>query len=217
MVVEPDELLAAMRSAFAVTGAALPGWPDPHGGGSPADDEYSRVSNPGRYLILGARVEAWLEALTGLGLAVIERDSAPEWVAGSGSGPSRADRVVPRAAGALSLVVARSRLGDVDDAVVTIGVGDPAVRVTWVPDCGCDACDAGSEWELDRLDEYLLGIVSGTFRQLRRKDRMIEVLNDNGWSAQGLRRRDRVNAILADPTGWDELSGNSWLAPAGSE
>lgn len=212
MVVDADELLAAMRSAFAVTGAAFPGWPDPHEGASPADDEYSRVSSPNRYLILGARVEAWIEALTGLGLAVLERDSAPVWVQAPGPVLSRADRVIPRAAGALPLVVARSRLGDVDDAGVTLGVGDPAVCVTCVPDCGCDACDTGSGWELDRLDEYLLGIVSGTFRQLRRGDCMIEVLNDNGWSAQGLRRRDRVDAVLAAPKGWDELSGSSWLA-----
>jgi hypothetical protein len=211
-VVEPDDLLAAMRSAFAVTGAAFPGWPDPHAGGSPADDEYSRVSEPGRYLILGARVEAWLEALTGFGLADVERGAEPVWVQAPGSVISRVDRVVPRATGALPLVVARSGLGDVDDAGVTLGVGDPAVCVTYVPDCGCDACDAGSDWELERLDENLLAVVSGTYRQLRRGDSLIEVLNENGWSAQGLRRRDRVEAVLADPRGWDELSGSSWLA-----
>ncbi len=204
-----------MRSAFAVTGAAFPGWPNPHDGSSPADEEYSRLSNPGRYLILGARVEAWLEALTDLGLAVVERDAAPVWVQAPAPALSSVDRVVPRAAGALPLLVGRSRLGDVDDAGVVLGVGDPAVCVTWLPDCGCDACDDGSDWELERLDEYLLGIVSGTFRQLRRGDRMIEVLNDNGWSARGLRRRDRVHAILADPKGWEERSGSSWLA-AGS-
>lgn len=177
----------------------------------PADDEYSRLTNPGRYLILGARIEAWLDALTRLGLAVVERDAEIEWVQAPGTILSRVDRAIPRVAGALPLVMARSQLGDVDDAGITLGVGDPAVCVTWLPDCGCDACDSGSQSELDRLDEYLLSIVSGAYRQLRRKDRVIEVINDTGWSAQGLRQSDRVDSILADPIGWDELTGNSWL------
>ena len=35
---------------------------------------------------------------------------------------------------------------------LTLGVGDPAVCIGWLPDCGCDACDSGSPNELEQLD-----------------------------------------------------------------
>lgn len=83
--------------------------------------------------------------------------------------------------------------------------------MTWFPDCGCDACDSGSQHELDRLDEHILGIVSGTFRRLFARDREITVIGDGGSSAYGRFRRHQVEAILADPIGWDEVSGTSWI------
>ena len=73
-VVDRDDLLTAVDSEFEVTGASLVGWPDPHDGRSPDNDEYSRVTNPARWLILGARTDAWLVALERLGLATIERN-----------------------------------------------------------------------------------------------------------------------------------------------
>ncbi len=214
-----EELLAAVEAAFAETGAAFPGWPDPHDEDGPADDEYSRVTDPGRWLILGARADAWLKALTELDIAAVERNAEVEWVQIPGPILFRVDLVVPRAVGALPLVVARSRLGNVTQAGVTIGVGDPAVCVTWLPDCGCDACDGGSQYEVDRLDEHMLGIVAGTYRRLQKGERTIEVIDGNGWSAKGLRRRDRVDSILKNPRGWHELRGSPWIghppSPAG--
>ncbi|MCY3863114.1 MAG: DUF6226 family protein [bacterium] len=47
------------------------------------------------------------------------------------------------------------------DAGVSLGVGDPAVLVLAAPDCGCDACDSGSQ---DALDEYMLSVVTGSER-----------------------------------------------------
>ena len=210
-VVDRDDLLTAVDSEFEVTGASLVGWPDPHDGRSPDDDEYSRVTNPARWLILGARADAWLVALERLGLATIERNVIVQWEDTPRTVISRLDRALPGAIGALPLVVGRSGLGDVVDAGVTLGVGDPAVCVMWVPYCGCDACDMGSHYELNQLDEHIAGVVSGLFRRLRSGQRMIQVTGDNGWSASGLRRRDNVDAILEDPSGWDELTGTTWL------
>jgi hypothetical protein len=124
---------------------------------------------------------------------------------------SRTERIVPFAAGALPLAVARSRLGDVDDAGVTLGVGDPAVCVMWFPDCGCDACDSGSQDELDRLDDHIHSIVSGAFRRLSTRDHEITVISEDAWSASGEFGRREVDAILTDPTGWDQVAGTSWL------
>jgi hypothetical protein len=125
---------------------------------------------------------------------------------------SRTDRAVPLVAGALPLVVRRSRLEDVDDAGVVLGIGDPAVCNTWFPECGCDACDSGSQDEVDHLDERILGVVSGTFRRLSDSSRQITVVGENGWSGSGQFDRREVEAVLANPTGWNELKGESWLS-----
>ena len=103
-----------------------------------------------------------------------------------------------------------------EDGGVTLGVGDPAVSVTWIPDCGCDACDSGSQDVLDELDEAILGIVSGTFRRLWSGDREITVVGTERWRAScgpsGPFARGEVEEILADPAGWREVSGASWMA-----
>jgi hypothetical protein len=125
---------------------------------------------------------------------------------------SRTDRVVPYVSGGLPLVVARSQLGAVDDAGVTLGVGDPAVCVTWIPDCGCDACDSGSQDVLDELDEYVLGVVSGAFRRLWSGDREITVISSERRCASGMSGRRETDAILADPGGWHEMSGTPWIS-----
>lgn len=36
-----------------------------------------------------------------------------------------------------------------------------------VPDCGCDACDSGSDDLLEVMDREVLGVVSGAFVQCR--------------------------------------------------
>jgi hypothetical protein len=206
-----DELMAAVEAAFAVTGRGLARWANPRDVGEPAEDEYSRVTDAAKWRIVGARAEAWFTALEAEGLARIERDALVEWVEEPRVRTSRTDRAVPTRGGAIPLVVARSQIGDVPDAGVAIGVGDPAVCVQWLPDCGCDACDSGSQNELDFLDEILLGIVAGTFRRLKRPGCTITQFHPDGWSASCSSGRFDARAALADPTGWDELSGGSWL------
>ena len=103
-----------------------------------------------------------------------------------------------------------------DDAGVTLGVGDPAVAITWIPDCGCDACDSGSQDVLDELDEAIVGVVSGAFRRLAAGDRVITVIGADRWSGVVDRSPGSAAAevaeILADPTGWRGLSGAPWMA-----
>ena len=119
VVVAEFELLAAVDAAFAVTARGLIPWPDPHPDRPPLDEEYSRVLDAAKWRIIGARAEAWLAALVDAALAVIERDASVRWRAEPGPDISRTDRVVGLAEGALPLIVARSRIGDVDDAGVT--------------------------------------------------------------------------------------------------
>jgi hypothetical protein len=187
-------------------------WPDPHPDRSPLDAEYSRLLDPAKWRIIGARADAWLDAIVDTGLATVRHDMAVEWAAPPGPTITRTDRAVPIADAALPVVLARSRIDDVDDAGVVLGVGDPAVCVSWFPECGCDACDSGSQDELDRLDDHVLGIVRGTFRRLSKGRRTITVIGEQGgWSASGRFGRGGVGAVLADPAGWDVVRGESWL------
>ncbi len=204
-------LTDAVDAEFAVTASDHHGWPDPHPDRSPADEEYSRVTGPSRWRILGDRADAWTSVLAGHGLAMVEPRVAVAWAA-SGSFPdvTRADRLVPSASGAVSLVIARSRIDSVPDAGVTLGVSDPAIPFAWIPDCGCDACDSGSQDALDELDSYIGAIVDGSFRYLWRGARNIMVTGDGMRRGSGLRGRE-VAAVLADPAGWREISGVSWL------
>jgi hypothetical protein len=210
-VMSEPELRALVDAAFEVTGRGFAAWPDPRPDRSPLDEEYSRVSDPAKWRIIGARAEAWLVTLSDVGLAVVERDVAVHWREAPGTSMSRTDRVVPRATGAVPLIVARSQIEDIHDAGVTLGVGDPAVCTAWFPHCGCDACDSGSHADLDQLDAQILAVVSGRFRRLAAGDRVITLLGDGGWRGVNLRRHE-VRAILTDPRGWEEVSGTSWLA-----
>jgi Family of unknown function (DUF6226) len=216
-VLAESELRAAVDAAFAISGGGLRSWPDPHPDRSPFEDEYSRLLDPAKWRIVGARADAWRIALVDADLAVVERNAVVSWQEKPRTVISRTDRVIPVASRALPLTVARSRLGDVDDAGVTLGLGDPAVCIGWFPECGCDACDSGSQGELDHFDEHMVVIVSGTFRRLTDDDRTITVFGEHEWQASGSFDRGEVEAIIADPRGWEELAGGPWLQPTGAD
>ena len=241
-----EALLVAVDEAFARTARGLDRWDDPHPPPDRivADEEYSRVTNPARWRIIGARADAWLEVLAAHGLAAVRRGVAVEWVEPPGPIVTRTDLVRPTVEHGLPLVVGRSRIGDVDDAGVTLGVGLPAVLVHAIPDCGCDACDSGSADVVEEADTWLGGIVQGELRHLVRPHGTITLIADrirqashqpqlptaaDGWrwlpapagDDESLRDADRghrpdrpfdVDTVLADPSGWREWSGPSWLA-----
>ena len=209
-VVTESELLAEVETRFSFTGRGLRQWPDPHPDRPPRDEEYSRLLDPAKWRILGARAQAWSDALVGTGLGTVELDTSVAWLEVPRVVTSRVDRVVPRAADALDLVVVRTHIGDVEGAGVTLGAGDPPTCVDVFPVCGCDACDDGSQAELENLDRHFLGIVTGAFLRLSNGPRTITVIAPSGWSASGLAAH-KVEAVLADPTGWVVLTGASWL------
>jgi hypothetical protein len=124
---------------------------------------------------------------------------------------TRTNVVTPAIDGGLPLVVCRSRIEDVAEAGITLAVGDPAFVVAIIPDCGCDACDSGSQAVLDQIDSYIRPIVTGEFRFLRRRKQSIMVIADGCRQGSNIRLRDGVDAILANPRGWNEVSGPPWL------
>ncbi|WP_460852781.1 DUF6226 family protein [Nocardioides montaniterrae] len=152
-----DDLLARVQAAFTVTGIDHPGWPDPHPDlAAPADEEYSRCLDATKYRILRARVDAWAQACTGLGITVADRPLAEGRLRLEGHGEVRRVRRFS-AGGSPSLLVTEYVVGDLP--VVNVhrtldgGVGD---LLASVPYCGCDACDDGSDALLDDLDQAML-------------------------------------------------------------
>lgn len=207
------ELRQQMEDVFARI-ATTPQWPDPYPARDPDEAAYSRVTDAAKWRILHERVDAWFVVIGSAGLATIQRDIEQDWGEPHGPLVERTDRLVPRRAGAIPIVAARS-MG------VVIGVGDPAVRVGLFPDCGCDACDGGSAAELDGVDRLIAGVVNGEFRRLARGRQSITVIDGaaDGWSASNMRSRrrlrhrsrfDQIADIVDHPTGWTEISGPAW-------
>ncbi len=184
-----EELVAAVDAAFVETGRGLSGWRDPHPDRMPLDEEYSRVTNPQRWKILAARAEAWLEALAAAGLAEIEAEAEVAWQEPPRFPAARTIRAVPLAPGAIPLVVAMTGFEGVEWPAVAIGAGDPADVLEVVPDCACDACDSGSQDALDVLDEYVICVVTGTYRKLWRGRREITVYSEDRMSWSGFDKR----------------------------
>ena len=134
----------------------LPSWPDPHAGREPAEEEYSRLTDPERYAVTHARATAWAEVLACRGVASVdevEMDGAGRCL---GLMPSMADAVP------LLLVCADEPLPG-----LTIALGDPSWVLARIPDCGCDACDRGSADLLEYIDATVLRVVLGPVAMLR--------------------------------------------------
>ena len=212
-MVPEEHLRASADLAFKVARRGMLPWAPPHPDRPPLDEEYSRVTDAKKWRIIGARADAWVIALVEAGLAEVERRAEVPWRVPPTTVISGTDRVIPRAAGALPLVIGRSQLAEIPDAGVTLGVGDPAVCVAWFPHCGCDACDSGSREVLDDLDAHVVAIVTGAFRRLSSGRSEITVIGNGRRSASDLPPGADVARILANPTGWDEVSGASWLPP----
>lgn len=211
------DVLREVERAFARTSVGLRQWDDPHPPPDRvvAEEQYSRVTDPAKWRIVGARADAWIDALSSLGLATVARDAEPNWAEPPGPVITRTDVLTPAVPGGMRILLCRSRIGDVPDAGVTIGVGRPARQVVFIPDCGCDACDSGSANEIEHFDQFLRPMVTGEFRHLVRGEAVVMQLEDGHSSAgsPGRMRFDRHD-VLTHPRGWEERSGPSWLIGA---
>ena len=211
-------LIEAVDSEFAFTSRGLSGWANPFPEGDIPPDAYSRVTEPGRYKLFGARADAWRDAVVGLGLATVEQNASVKWVPDGSDEPARLDRLLPYVSGGLPLAFGHyhtmSHL-----TILRIGVGDPAVEMVEIPHCGCDACDEGSDAGLERIDEVLISVVTGAFRRVDDGERSIVTLG-RGWKASGSFPRDaapleymkQIQGILDDPPPpWRLQTGPSWM------
>jgi hypothetical protein len=196
-----DDLSGEVDLAFEVLGASTPGWADPHADREPRDEEYSRCLDPGKYRILQARIDAWAQVLTALGIATI-RDTPPAaevWIGALRGADDwlRVQRLDPTVAGGLSLVVATTMaygasfgfdLGVADDA------GDP-VYLDSLPDCGCNACDLGSADLLETLDGRILTVSREGILHARSEDGQATRTID-GWQSQSRDNQSRTGHVV---------------------
>lgn len=185
-VMEQNVLHRAVAEAFTRTGEATPPWPDPHAGRDAREEEYERCTHPEKYRILAARAEAWTRALCEGALAVAEEadNLAGLWHKPGDVTVVDAVRLRPVRADALPLVFGYAAVDGVSGAALVIGAGEPAVQVGLLPDCGCDACDGGSDGLLEAVDELVMAVVSGAFVHVDAgRGREIVATGQDEWSA----------------------------------
>ncbi|WJK43176.1 DUF6226 family protein [Solwaraspora sp. WMMA2056] len=170
-----DELRARVTAAYDRLG--LPAWPNPHAGmDSPPEEEYSRVTDPGRYAIVHARARVWADVLGDrTGVVVDVLGSGSRDVEGSLGTFDRGVRITPARPGTLPLLLLE-RDAPLDRApdraegtlpVLHVDVARPGTAVGMLPDCGCDACDHGSQDLLDAIDSWVGQVVAGPMVLLR--------------------------------------------------
>lgn len=218
----------------------LPSWPDPRpAGASPRDEEYSRVSDPGRYRIAPARARVWADVLAAsLGARVEEVAPLPVAPAGDARASVGGLRVTSSAPGTLPLLLLdRPVPADGDEDVpgrgepmpsVQIAVSRPDLVVGAAPVCGCDACDSGSDEVLESVDRSLAAVVAGPVVLLRNprweaswgpdgtsvgrlgRGRMPDVATVGRWS-RALAAGEGVRL----PRGTRTWVGGSWLVADG--
>lgn len=173
------DLQAQVAATYDRLGA--PAWPNPHPDGAPPrDEEYSRVTDPDRYRIVHLRARVWAETLGAVpGVTVEPLAPAPLDDDGRLGRFDRGVRITSSRPGTLPLLLLERDAPVLEpdasgrDAagaplpVLHIGVAEPTVGVEMLPDCGCDACDSGSDDLLRAIDETIGRVVGGPFVALR--------------------------------------------------
>lgn len=166
-----DDLRAQVASAYALL--SLPSWPDPHPGMvSPAEEEYSRVTEPERYRVVAARAGAWVQTLGALpGVRVEPLPPAPLDEKGHFGLFDRGVRLTADTPGTLALLLMErdvaTTTGTASMTVLHLSVERPEVAMQMLPDCGCDACDSGSEDLLETVDDTIRHVIGGPTVALR--------------------------------------------------
>ena len=206
-------LLDEVEAVFVDIGADTPGWEDPHREPDGTlrevlDEEYSRCLDPEKHLILWTRAEAWTRVLTARGWAeeTIHEDPAEvRWLPAPSATLCRTTVLHPARIGAHVLVLARTAPDDAASRAerpgaeallpgLVIGLGDPAMPVETLPQCGCDACDSGSADLLETLDVEILSIVDGS--------------SEISHTPAGYSKRSSFSAESGTGEGWPALTAS---------
>lgn len=214
-------------------GLRQPAWPPPRDPmESPADEEYSRLTDPGRYRVVLERGRLWAQVLgelPGVSVEPLGPEEFPVELGDTRVPPiayARGLRVRSDRPGTLPLLLLEREVAqDRDDAlaVLHVCVARPDVQLTGQPDCGCDACDSGSADLLEAIDREVLVAVGGPFAIIRAA-RWEAMWHPDGASSGGrgrgpdhaevveLCRRLAAGESPRLPRGARAYVGRSWLS-----
>ncbi|AZZ40942.1 MAG: DUF6226 family protein [Acidipropionibacterium jensenii] len=227
-----DEAMASVDAEFSRLDA--PSWPDPHEGRRVMEEEYGRVTDPGRFRALRLRLEAWRRCLAeAWGVDVAEPGDAPS------AGDLAPEEKLSTATTSLwtsaregTLPLRTTVLEDGGITCVALGIADDPVDFGLLPGCACDACDTGSDALLAELDALLVATVTGSLvvviGPVSRDDsdrpvpRFLIVATEEDWSLQGdgpAEPAEIVDAVRSGddphlPVGSIVHCGRSWLSRA---
>lgn len=136
------------------------------------------MTDPGRYGVVHARARVWTQVLQeALGARVDRLAPQGPGDGGSAHGFDRGVRVTSPRAGTLPLLLLERDVRDGGNgregrdleplAVLGIAVDRAETVIDQWPDCGCDACDDGSDSLLAALDDSIGRVVGGPLVVLR--------------------------------------------------
>lgn len=152
----PSTLTDRVDAVYALSNPTS--WPDPHQDREATTEEYSRVTNPEKYSIAILRARAWAQVLESLP----DIDAEPVEAETLGSHFSRGLRLTSRRADTLPLLILESdprSTGGIP--VVSVSMAESDIEIGRLPDCGCDACDFGSENLVEGLDGTIIEALNG--------------------------------------------------------
>jgi hypothetical protein len=222
-----DDLRDRVRTAYAAL--SPPSWPDPHPGRtSPAEEEYSRVSDPHRYRITHLRAQVWTDVLSELpGVTIEELAAVREGRSGPDEWFDRGVMLTSSAPGTVPLLLLQQEVvvsaGEPALAVLQVSVVRPSMVLERWPDCGCDACDSGSDDLIEAIDETVAKVVNGPLVVLRGRGWQAQWDPDGGSSGGEGTGPDHARVMdlcrrLADgrdvrlPAGTEAVVGRSWIS-----
>lgn len=190
-------------------------WPPPRDSmAAPREEEYSRVTEPGKYRIVHQRATAWAEAAVALlgatyeAVHVPEGDDAPiSWRAPLAS----SWRLASPRPGTLPLYLHATAAPQPAGVLsgLLVAVGRAGFDLELIPDCGCDACDSGSDGLLEQVDEVIAAVLTGELRAAKGGDSQHE------WSSFELPDHSGSGTTMTSDPGrepWTERwEGATWL------
>lgn len=191
-------------------------WPPPRDPmTSPWDAEYSRVTDPAKYRIVHQRATAWAKASVDLIGAVYEEvavpmgDPAPRGWRVSLDSAHRLRSPRPGTLPIYLLTTAAPQPAGMLSALL-VALGRPGFEVERIPDCGCDACDSGSDDLLEQVDRIFAAALSGELRAAKGGDRRHEwsCLEMPGSSSRSTQMIDGGRGRKPWTERWE---GASWL------
>ncbi|HEX5540848.1 MAG TPA: DUF6226 family protein [Micromonospora sp.] len=206
----------------------MPSWPNPRPVmASPREEEYSRVTEPERYGIVHVRARVWANRLGDLpGVEVETLAPAPLDDEGRLGRFDRGVRLTSPRPGTLPLLLLERDVRlpgrEASQAVLHISVVQPKIALAMLPDCGCDACDSGSDDLLHAIDQTICSVVGGPFVVLRGKGWYAQWHPDGGSSGGTGRGPDHAQVIelcrrlageedIQLPNGTEAFVGRPWL------